>query len=149
MVLGHHAPLFNPHQTKGETVKPSKNSRRKQERAEFHAVMNAISNDPSSAETRRRLDELKERYFGQVDEDLCNLGTEADEHAFIHEIQRTLDRGGWVTTQDSEGRKMEMKSNLWEYIRSRGSRDVHSALAAEHLMERSIGLQSVKAHSAW
>lgn len=130
-------------------MKPSKNSRRKQERAEFHAVMNALSKYPSSAETLRRLDELKERYFGQVDEDLSNLYTEADEHAFIHEIRRTVDRGGWVTTQDSEGRKMEMKSNLWEYIRSRVSRDVHSALAAEHLMERSIGLRSVKSHSAW
>ena len=119
-------------------MKPSKNSRRKQRRAEFHAVMNALAKDPSSPDALRQLMKLKEQYFAQVDDDLNHLATETAENLFIRDVLRSVDQGPWVKVQGADGRTVQMKSNLWEYIKSRQAKDVHSAMAAEHLVKRAI-----------
>ncbi len=120
-------------------MKQSKNSIRKQQRKEFHAVMSALSCADANSEALLRLAEIKEKYFAQVDRSLDAIDTEAAEREFVRDIRRSLSEGGWVTVYRPDGTLMQVKSSLWDYMASRERNDKQAALAAEYLAKRAVG----------
>jgi len=117
----------------------SKNKRRKQERAEYHAILKEFERDPSSAEALRFLADLKEEYFRQVDGELSGLVSEVAEKSFVDAIVKSIDHGdGWVIIYRADGDTVKLRSNIWEYIRSRRTRDPYCSHAAESLASGAV-----------
>ena len=129
--------------------KPSKNSRRKRQRAAYHRAVNSIGRDPSDTSAVEILDELMEEYCRTVDSRIDGIGAFSDDQChrdewdFIHDLLRQVGENGWVSLHTPQG-VIQIKADINDYIdlrRAGGSRraQVH-AEAAEHLHERAISL---------
>lgn len=119
-------------------MKPSKNSVRKQKRAPFHNLMNELTRDPENSEALRQLGALFEQHFSQVDQDLSRLDSKPAEKKFIKRILLDINNSGWVEVHCTDGRVIQLKADLWDYIRSRHGKDLPSAMAAEHLLQSAV-----------
>lgn len=128
-------------------TKPSKNRRRKNQRAAYHSAVNTLSKDPQNREAIETLEALLSRYCGQVDLQIDSIGAcseemcRKDEHRFINDLIRQLESNGWVTIQTPHG-NVQIKTDINDYIqqrRSAGTRhgQIHS-MVAESLHERAI-----------
>ena len=128
-------------------ARPSKNRRRKDRRAAYHAAINALSVNPHDPEAFEALTALLSKYCEQVDQQIDSIGAYAtelcseDERHFIKGLLLPLGNSGWSTIHTSHG-NIQIKADINDYIRRRrsaGSRhgDIR-ALAAESLHERAI-----------
>ena len=144
-------------------TKPSKNKRRKRERAPFYDVMKALGHNPDDPQAQQALRDLKERYFGIVDGRLdrigayCDEDTPIDEWRFIRDCVRPNDtRNGWATIRTSDGATVRVKTSLFEYIDARQAVDqgnrgpkssVQRAAAAQYLVEKGFATSTGPRHT--
>ena len=127
--------------------RPSKNRRRKDQRGDYHAAINALSFDPGNAEAVEALIALLSQYCHQVDQQIDNIGAFAeelcreDEFHFIDGLLHQLESNGWVTIHTPHG-DIQIKADINDYIQRRrvgGTRHGHvHSMVAETLHERAI-----------
>ena len=129
--------------------KPSKNSRRKRQRATYHEAVNALSRNPNDACAMEILNGLMEKYCRTVDKRIDGIGafsedqSHRDEQVFIRDLLRQVGENGWVTIHTPQG-VIQLKADINDYVTQRRAGDsrfaqVH-AVAAEYLHERAISV---------
>ncbi|OVE74077.1 hypothetical protein BVX94_01610 [bacterium B17] len=118
----------------------SKNRRRKDKRAEYYKAAN---------ESGEKLQQLKEVFFQNIDTTIDNMDLNdpnddrVDEHAFIRDILKAIEKNGWVTVFRLGMTPLQIKADIYEYISSRtnsaeAGANHQRALAAQHLFDRAI-----------
>lgn len=127
--------------------RPSKNRRRKDQRGDYHAAVNALSADPQNQEAIESLAALLSQYCRQVDQQIDSIGAFAeelcseDELHFINGLLHQLENNGWITIPTPHG-DIQIKADINDYVQRRAAactRHGHiHAMVAESLHERAI-----------
>ena len=78
----------------------------------------------------------RERYHQMLD---AELGSDGAERQFVNRVLSTMDHDGVDFAPDGR----PIKADFWRYVASREGFNVHTALAGEHLIERSISMIQV------
>ena len=130
-------------------MRMSKNKRRKQQRALFRQLENRLAHAPECTEAKKALRELREIHFRDVDAEIDGLDLQGEQR-FTRRILRSIDRdiegGEWITFRASDGRFLQIKAGIGDYIRARAEpasetaapADRMRAIAAQHMFERAI-----------
>lgn len=128
-------------------MRKSKNRKRKDRRAAYNAIMNALSRNVRTEESARALNRLKSLYFAQLDQELevmdalDTFDKRVDELRFIRNAGREIMGDGWVEVRLPGGTEHKLKSSVAEYIahRRRGDRQsLLNAAAAEQLKAKAV-----------